>query len=73
MRTARKTTIAPRCLSLRQAAEYMNLSPNSFRRLIKLGLAPAPLVLPGLQRTMFDRHALDRAIDARSEHAGEVA
>jgi hypothetical protein len=71
MTTARShTDIPPRGLNIRQAAAYWGVSPNTFKKLIRLGLAPAPLRLPGLDRNVFDRLELDRAMDAgRTETA----
>src|SRR6266851_5323649 len=34
-------TIAPRGLNIRQAAAYWGVSPGTFRKLVRLGLAPA--------------------------------
>lgn len=63
--------ISPRGLSVGQAAAYFGVSPGAFKKLVKLGLAPAPLELPGLARNVFDKAALDRAVDAASK-AGVV-
>jgi hypothetical protein len=57
-------TIAPRGLSIRQAASYWGASPNTFKKLVRLGLAPAPLKLPGLDRNIYDRVALDAAMSS---------
>ena len=68
MTTARShTDILPRGLNIRQAAAYWGVSPNTFKKLVRLGLAPAPLKLPGLDRNVFDRIELDRAMDARRQ------
>jgi excisionase family DNA binding protein len=56
--------IAPRALTIRQAAEYWGVSPNTFRKLVRAGIAPGPLHVPGLGRHLFDREQQDRAIDA---------
>lgn len=56
--------ITPRGLNIRQAAAYWGVSPGTFKKLVRLGLAPAQLKLPGLDRNVFDRFELDRAIDA---------
>jgi hypothetical protein len=59
-----------RGLNIRQAAAYWGVAPNTFKKLIDLGLAPPPLKLPGVGRAIFDRLELDRAMDAaRSETA----
>jgi hypothetical protein len=65
MTTARsKTDIEPRGLNIRQAAAYWGVSPNTYKRLYREGLAPGPIAIPGLDRHIFDRAALDRAMDA---------
>jgi hypothetical protein len=69
MRTAPQT-IAPRGLNIRQAAAYWGVSPGTFRKLIRLGLAPAPLKLPGLDRNIWDRRALDAAMSALAGRDG---
>ena len=56
--------IEPRGLSISQASAYWGVSLGTFKKLILLGLAPAPLKLPGLDRNVFDKLALDRAMDA---------
>ena len=53
---------------MRQAASYWGVSYNTFRKLIREGVAPAPIDL-GLGRFIFDRKALDAAIDACSKGA----
>jgi hypothetical protein len=57
-------SITPRGLNIRQASAYLGVSPGTFKKLVRLGLAPAPLKLPGLDRNVFDRFELDRAMDA---------
>lgn len=56
------STIVPRGLNIRQASAYWGVSPNTFRKLVRLGLVPAPLKLPGLDRNVYDRVALDAAM-----------
>jgi hypothetical protein len=58
--------IPSRGLNIRQAASYWGVSPNTFKKLVGLGLAPAPLRLPGLDRNIYDRVALDAAMSARA-------
>jgi hypothetical protein len=62
----RPQTIAPRGLSIRQASAYWRVSPNTFKKLVRLRLAPQPLQLPGLDRNIYDRRALDASMSARS-------
>ena len=56
--------IAPRGFSLIQAAAYWGVSPGTFKKLVGLGIAPPPLKLPGLDRNVYDRIELERAMDA---------
>jgi hypothetical protein len=55
-------TFPPRGLNIRQAASYWGVSAGTFRKLVRLGFAPEPLKLPGLDRNIYDRHALDDAM-----------
>ena len=48
----------------RDAARYVGVSMNTFQKLIKQGLLPAPIKFPGLDRNIHDRQALDAAITA---------
>jgi hypothetical protein len=57
--------ILPRGLNIRQASAYWGVSPNTFRKLVRLGLAPQPLRLPGLDRNIYGRAALDAAMSAK--------
>ena len=59
-----KLNIEPRGLNIRQASAYWGVSAGTFKKLVRLGIAPAPLKLPGLDRKIFDRLELDRAMDA---------
>jgi hypothetical protein len=65
-----KIDIEPRGLNIRQAAAYWGVSPNTYKKLYRQGLAPGPISMPGLDRIIFDRLELDRAMDAaRAETA----
>jgi hypothetical protein len=59
-------TIPPRGLSIRQASSYWGVSPKTFKKRVRLGLAPEPLRLPDLDRNIYDRIALDAAMSARA-------
>jgi hypothetical protein len=61
----KKNVVPPRGMSERQAAAYLDVSPGTFRKMVRLGLIPPPLDLPGIDRRIHDRLALDRAIEAR--------
>jgi hypothetical protein len=56
--------LVPRGLSLVQAAVYWGVSPGTFKTLVKRGQVPPPKRIPGLDRNIWDRHVLDRAMDA---------
>ena len=57
-----KPAIMPRLLNEDQAAEYLNISLVSFRRLLKDGLFPMRR-LGGLTLRRFDIRDLDKTID----------
>jgi hypothetical protein len=63
IRAHSQTNILPRGLNI-QAAAYWGVSPGTFKKLVRLGLAPPPLKRPGLDRNVFDLFELNRAMDA---------
>jgi hypothetical protein len=64
-----QTSIPPRGLNIRQASAYWGVSPGTFKKMVRLGLVPPPLNLPGLDRNIWDRQVLDCAMDAVSPGA----
>jgi hypothetical protein len=56
--------VLPRNLTRRQTAEFWDVSYNTFQRLVRDGIAPPPMSVPGLGRMLFDREQQKRAIDA---------
>jgi hypothetical protein len=71
MKTAQlQSPILPRGLNIRQASAYWGVSPGTFKKMVRLGLAPPPLNLSGLERNIWDKHVLDRAMDARGNAGG---
>jgi hypothetical protein len=68
-----RTDETARGLNIRQAAAYWGVSPGTFKKLVRLGLAPAPMKLPGIDRNIFDRIDLDRAMDAARGNAEAAA
>jgi hypothetical protein len=62
--------IPPRGLNVGQASAYWGVSPGTFKKLVSKGLAPAPLDLPGFERKIFDKVALDRAMEERGVERG---
>jgi predicted site-specific integrase-resolvase len=59
-------TSPPRGMKTRDAAKYLGVSVNTLQKLIRLGYVPPPVRLPGLDRNIHDRFALDAVISARS-------
>lgn len=53
-----------RCFNRREAASYVGLSVGSFDKLVRQAVLPGPIEFLG--RKVWDRHALDRAIDHSS-------
>ncbi len=51
----------PRLVPLAVAASYCSLPPKTFERLAKEGVMPTSLRLG--QRRLWDRHAIDEALD----------
>lgn len=60
---------AKRMLSRVEAAAYCGVSPSTFDKMLKDGLAPQPLKV--YARNLFDRHKLDAALDALSGNTAE--
>lgn len=60
--------IAPRCLTVDQAAEYVGMSGPSFEKAVDAGLFPKalPFAAHGIARNLWDRNALDQALDRMS-------
>jgi hypothetical protein len=64
MATTKSQISPPRGMSERQAAAYWGVSPGTYRKMIRLGIAPAPLTTPGIERKIHDRQAIDIAMTA---------
>ena len=58
-------SLPPRGLSEDQAAELWGVCRNTFKKLVKLGIAPGPIDIAGFERNIYDRLAQDAAISAR--------
>jgi hypothetical protein len=65
-----QSPLPSRGLNIREASRYWGVSPNTFKKLVRLGLAPAPLKLPGVGRNIYDRLALDAAMSALAQRVG---
>jgi hypothetical protein len=63
------SSIAPRGLSINQAAAYWGISPGTFKKLVREGKAPAPIRLCTKGKQIFDKVTMDRAMDARLKEA----
>jgi hypothetical protein len=59
-------TTPSRGMKTRDAAKYLGVSVNTLQKLIRLGYVPAPVRLPGLDRNIHDRLALDAVISVRA-------
>ena len=53
-----------RCYDRKEAASYVGVSPPTFDKLVDDGSMPQPIQFLG--RKVWDKHALDRAIDLMS-------
>jgi hypothetical protein len=58
------SSVRPRAFNLRQAAAFWGVSANTFRKFVRLGIAPPPLYIPELGRDLFDIQQQDQAIRA---------
>tara|TARA_Y100000782_G_C10103277_1_gene231354 strand:- start:60 stop:371 length:312 start_codon:yes stop_codon:yes gene_type:complete len=64
--SALPANIPPRCMSLEQACEYVGLTnANTFQKAVDAGIfRPVPYRdHAGIRKTVFDRKALDKALD----------
>lgn len=64
--------VTPRLLGRRDAQTYLGLGRDTFGALVDAGTLPPPLKL-SRGRRMWDRVALDRAVDALSGIAADSA
>ena len=55
---------APRGMNVISAAKYMGVSAGTFRKLVRLGIAAQPMHIPEVNRNVYDRQAIDRAMTA---------
>ena len=55
--------LEPRGLSLSMAAAYVGVSATTFDNLVRAQHMPKPVKVPGARRMLWDRRALDRALD----------
>ena len=53
-----------RCYDRKEAASYVGVSPPTFDKLVDDGSMPQPIQFLG--RKVWDKHALDRAVDTKS-------
>jgi len=52
-----------RCLSLKESAAYIGVSPSTFQKMVKNKEAPAPIRITQ-KRLVWDKKQLDELIDA---------
>jgi hypothetical protein len=67
------SALQPRGLNIIAAARYWGVSPGTFRKLVRLGIAPQTLKIPEIDRNIYDRLEIDAAISARAASHGGVA
>jgi hypothetical protein len=72
-KTVKPLPLTPRGLNFRQAAEYLGCSIVTFEKLVRLGLVPPAIDLPGVRRRIFDRLSLDAVITSRSKAPAAVS
>lgn len=60
----RDPLLTPRGLTRAQAAAYVGMSVDKFEKRVRIGSLPKPL--PFGRPQVWDRHALDRALDLHS-------
>jgi predicted DNA-binding transcriptional regulator AlpA len=61
--------VAPRVMSRKEAAAYVGLGVDAFNQEVQSGTFPAPLALARTRRAVWDRVALDKALDAQMGEA----
>jgi predicted DNA-binding transcriptional regulator AlpA len=61
--TAFTSAIAPRLIDRRAAAEYVNLSPGTFDKMVETGRLPKPKIISNRRRA-WDIRDLDASVDA---------
>jgi hypothetical protein len=59
-----KKTIEPRGITIDQNCTLWGVSKITLKKLMKQGVVPGPLLIPGFGKLLFDREQQDRAIDA---------
>jgi len=64
--------LAPRGLSLKQASAYWGVSTGTFKKLERAGVVPSPIRLGDRGKQIYDRNALDGAMDAASAPRSET-
>ena len=62
LRRAEILHLEPRGLNRKQAAAYINVSPNKFDEMVRDGRMPPPRVID--RRKVWDRHEVDESFEA---------
>jgi predicted DNA-binding transcriptional regulator AlpA len=65
------SNLAPRLIKREAAAEYVNVSPNTFDEMVEHGLMPRPRIVFG-RRKAWDVRELDIATDALPHDGDEL-
>ena len=62
-------SIEPRGLSIPQAAAYYGISANAYRNLMRQGVVPEPIKIPGFERRIIDYEQVKASFDKLSGFA----
>jgi hypothetical protein len=54
-----------RGITVKHAAAYWGVGSGTFRKLVREGLVPGPISIPGLGQQIFDRVQQEQAFNAR--------
>jgi hypothetical protein len=63
MRVSLSENPQSRGMTTRQAAAFWGVHYHTFRKLVRLGVVPGPIKLPGLARPIFDREQQEDAFN----------
>ena len=63
MRVSLSENPQSRGMTTRQAAAFWGVHYHTFRKLVRLGVIPGPLKVPGLARPIFDRSQQEEAFN----------
>jgi hypothetical protein len=62
------SALSLRGMNVIAVARFWGVSSGTFRKFVRLGVAPAALKIPEIDRNILDREAIDAAMSARAGH-----